>query len=1848
MNFFNKTLILLSTLLLLSWGAHSQQFKENGSLWSDIGEKLIPQSGKRYITPTKYRTVKLNVATMRDILYAAPMEFTPVAQMTKTYLELPMPDGSMQTFDIVESPIMAPELAEKFPEISTYAGYGVDNPSWYVRFDLTPQGFHAMILIPGESTVFIDPYSFGGGDITHYISYFRTDFVSSVPKIMECGVTEYYDHGRNNPLPDLKAAYGTCELRTYRLAVAATGEYTQFHGGTVALALAAQNTTMNRVNGLYEKDMAIRMNIIANNNLIIYTNAATDPYTNNDGATMLNQNQTNLTNVIGGANYDIGHVFSTGGGGIAQLASVCVSTGKARGVTGSPSPVGDPFDIDYVAHEMGHQFAANHTQNNGCNRNNATAMEPGSASTIMGYAGICAPNVQNNSDDYFHNISLQEIGAFITSTGHTCPVKTALSNSAPTVTVAATTVNVPRSTPFFLTANATDPNTSNVLTYCWEQMNNQTSTQPPVSTATGGPNFRTFDPTTNPTRYFPNLTALAANGPFTWEVLPSVTRTMNFRVAVRDNAPGGSCSASANVAVAVDGNSGPFEVTYPSATGIIWGGNTTQTVTWNVAGTTNTPVSCANVDILLSIDGGQNYTLVLANTPNDGTQSITVPNTPSTTCRIMVKCSNGYFFDISNNNFTITAATNDYTLTVNNTSVAVCQPNNAIYNISIGVIGTYNSPVTLSLSGLPAGASSNFSINPVTPAGTSDLTIGNIGAVAPGTYNMILTANSASGTKTVDLTLIISSTTPTATTLLTPANASIGNNNPVGFSWTAVSGSGISYIIQIASDAGFNNIVETNTLTTNSYLATSTLTGGATYYWRVTAITGCGSAPASTVFSFTMSTCTNFSSTNVPINISATGTPTVTSTLAISGLNGNITDVNVTNLVGTHTWINDLTVRLTSPASTVVTLFNRVCNNEDNFNVKFDDAATLTTLPCPPTSGLFYRPNQLLSGFNGQNGNGTWTLTIVDNADQDGGSLTGWSIQVCVATPSACAISSSASSQANVACFGGSTGSVTVAGSGGTAPYSYVWSNGRTTSSNTGLAAGTYTVTVSDAASCLTTQTITITQPAAALSTTQGATTNVSCFGQSNGSTSVTVSGGTSGYSYLWSNGRTTTNNTGLAAGTYTVTVTDANGCSSNRSITITQPSALSTTAGTTTNVACFGGTTGSTSVTVSGGTATYTYLWSNSRTTANITGLSAGTYTVTVTDANGCNTNRSITITQPSSALSSNLVSANNATCTTAGSIDITVSGGNSGYTYLWSNGATTQDLNGLSAGNYTVSITDAGGCTIVNGPISINSVGTPSASITSINNVSCNGSTNGSANISVSGGTPGYNFLWNNGASTQNINGLAAGNYSVTVTDAAGCVATIATVAVTQPAVLSSAPTSTGASCAGNDGTATAAVTGGTAPYTIAWSNGGNGNSISGLVPGNYSLTVTDANVCVTSASVNVANNCSACFINTSFVVNATLCNTSCNGYAEITPLSGTAPFTYSWNDSGSGAVRNDLCAAVYTVTITDNNGCNNIQTLTITEPSMLTASANSTATACVANSGTASATVGGGTAPYSYFWSNGNVNSTQSGLSSGNYTVTVTDANGCVQTAQTNISIPASASLSASASPASCYGLSNASISLNVSGGTAPYSFNWSNGANTQNVNNIPAGIYSVTVTDANSCAGTSTVTVSEPAALSSSATFINSSGTNDGSIDLSVTGGTAPYSFVWNNAATTEDLNGLAAGTYNVTVTDANGCQTTQSVTLIIVAIEGIETVEQFVVMPNPSNGEFTIQVDLAMLQNLKVELVDVLGRSLRVWNFSETDQLRIPVDISEQAGGMYLVILRTEDGKLMTRKVSVTK
>ncbi|MBC7912239.1 MAG: carboxypeptidase regulatory-like domain-containing protein [Pyrinomonadaceae bacterium] len=682
--------------------------RSSDGIWRKIEEAVIERKGERQIVPASYLTLRLNREALLRVLNQAPKEFSAAAKEVEVIMTLPMPDGTFQRFRIEESPIMEPELAAKFPEIKTYKGQGLDDPTATTRFDLTPQGFHAIVL-SAKTTVYVDPYA--KGDTENYITYDK-QAARRNGESFECLVNE------NNYFPSFMPSQPEPEvtngatLKTYRLALAATGEYTTFHGGTVALGQAAIVTAMNRVNGIYEREVSIRMALVSNNNLIVYTNPSTDPYSNTNPTLLLTQNQANLDAVIGTANYDIGHVFSTGGGGVATLNSPCNAATKARGETGLPSPTGDVFWVDFVAHEMGHQWGGNHTFNGttdncvGGNRNASTAYEPGSGSTIQGYAGICgAEDLQPNSNDYFHVVSLEEIVAYITTgAGNNCDAPTATGNSIPTVNGGAD-FNIPANTPFTLTATASDAN-GDALTYDWEQYD-LGAAGPPNTDNGARPIFRSYSPTTSPSRTFPSLQYILNNanvppttsgscpsGPcLTGESLASFSpgRNLTFQVTVRDNRAGGGGINTDTVEVNTTNTGAAFAVTAPN-TVTTWNGGLAQTVTWNVAGTTAAPISAANVRITLSTDGGNTFPTVLsASTPNDGSQSVLVPATSTATARVKVEAVGNIFFDISNVNFAIDSVTSAPANLGGRVTNASGQP---VGGVSISLLNT-NSSATL-------------------------------------------------------------------------------------------------------------------------------------------------------------------------------------------------------------------------------------------------------------------------------------------------------------------------------------------------------------------------------------------------------------------------------------------------------------------------------------------------------------------------------------------------------------------------------------------------------------------------------------------------------------------------------------------------------------------------------------------------------------------------------------------------------------------------------------------------------------------------------------------------------------------------------------------------------------------------------------------------------------------------------------------------------------------------------------------------------------------------------------------------------------------------------------------------
>ncbi len=650
---------LLLLLFLCCAAAHAQSVDAPLQPWVRLSAGAAPVAAPQ-LRPAHFASFRADEGLLKAWLYSLSTD-----RREARLLLIPTSGSGERLFRVWQTPVMEASLGARYPGIRTFTATAVDAPGVTAKINWDDRGFRAMIYEAGK-TAFIDPYGAGAPGL--YIAYYKRDYRRPSGSGMDCGVAdagEALDDPGLDELEGLTAAktHGTVQ-RTYRLALACTGEYAVAVAGpspTKADVLAAMVTSINRVNGVYETELAVTLQLIANTDTLINLDASTDPYDNFSGSVMLGQNQTTIDARAGNTAYDIGHVFSTGGGGVASLNSVCDNSDKARGVTGGASPVGDPFDIDYVAHEMGHQFNANHTFNSNqgsCSgappRSNSNAYEPGSGTTIMAYAGICgADDTQPNSDPFFHARSLFVISNYITNTasGGSCPVSTTLANVPPLVPALPTGYAIPYRTPFELEApEATDAD-HDVLTYSWEQYNRGDYGAEVLDTSlVRAPLFRSFPPDAGRVRVFPALPKVVTNvDRYVGEQLPDTTRRLTFRLTVRDELDGiGAFNFSDDSTVLnVIETGAPFEVTSQGLP-VAYTGNTAQTVTWNVAGTDAAPIAAPTVDIFFSLDSGYTYPYTLVSgTPNDGSAVVLIPNVATTAGRIKVKGAGNVFFDLN-------------------------------------------------------------------------------------------------------------------------------------------------------------------------------------------------------------------------------------------------------------------------------------------------------------------------------------------------------------------------------------------------------------------------------------------------------------------------------------------------------------------------------------------------------------------------------------------------------------------------------------------------------------------------------------------------------------------------------------------------------------------------------------------------------------------------------------------------------------------------------------------------------------------------------------------------------------------------------------------------------------------------------------------------------------------------------------------------------------------------------------------------------------------------------------------------------------------------------------------------
>jgi hypothetical protein len=845
-------LFLVSILIFNVGNVHSQEIWTKVQKSDYLVQKKEIYQKKNF--PSNYEIISLNLNAFSTNLKRSTFN-------QKEIIELPNPDGSFARYSLKETSNFEDKLQAKFPNIKSYSAQGIDDPTAVAKISVGTDGFHAVIFSGKQETIYIDPYSKDNKD---YIIYKRSS-LSKIDEDFKCQVEE--SAKQEVFTQDFARNANDGKLRTFRLALACSAEYAQFHLGATqqnisdtatdevkkAAVLSAMNTSVTRINGVFEKDVSVKLILVADNDKIIFLNTATDGITDGTPDTMIDEVQTICDTKIGNANYDIGHVFSIGGDGLAGLGVVCISGQKARGVTGRSQPVGDPYDIDFVIHELGHQFGATHTQNNDCNRTSSTAVEPGSGSTIMGYAGICSPNVQEgnangNSDDYFHAVSITQMWNTIQSSA-SCGVVTNTNNKAP-VANAGLDYSIPKSTPFKLKGTATDEDGVSSLTYNWEQLDKETATMPPVSSSTTGPMFRSLPSKVSSIRYMPALaTVVSGSTSSKWEVVPSVARELNFSLVVRDNNAGGGSSARDDLKLTIT-DAAAFKVTSQNTAETVSSGQTIA-VTWNKGTTDVAPIECKNVNIKLSIDGGITFPITLkTNTPNDGSESLIVPDNATNNARIMVEAADNIFYNVNTSAFIIASSTPTFLISDKSGEQSVCNTaaQSISYNLDFDFINGFTETATLSATGNPPGSTISFSTSTIAADGTVTLTISDLEDTEAKSYNINVVGTSASVTQNIDLVLKVRSSVFNTLTLSAPTNGTTGVSITETLTWIQDSNAS-SYDVEIASDSGFSTLVSSGNVAGNSFKVTN-LSGETQYYWRVKPKNDCGEGSFSAVFGF--------------------------------------------------------------------------------------------------------------------------------------------------------------------------------------------------------------------------------------------------------------------------------------------------------------------------------------------------------------------------------------------------------------------------------------------------------------------------------------------------------------------------------------------------------------------------------------------------------------------------------------------------------------------------------------------------------------------------------------------------------------------------------------------------------------------------------------------------------------------------------------------------------------------------------------------------------------------------------------------------------------------------------------
>lgn len=988
--------------------------------WRDISvDPGLSRSDDGTVRIEDFRSVVVDMPAFKAILANAPEEGKSAGR-SQVELTFPLPNGETENFQVIRSSLMAPRLAAKYPNIQSFRLVGTERANSSGRITYGTNGLSG-ILRTRAGEVFIDALSIEGDGL--YRVYFGRDVMmeSTTSMALDCGfdpemlpedlVVDEWEAER--PVSGGRSNAEAVDVRVYSLALACTGEYAQSHGGTLESVLSSFNEAVSLLTEIYERELSIRFMLIEEVEKLIWLDAQFDPFTNaNGGVALLSQISDAFTTdaKITLSSFDVGHLFTgncTDVGGVAS-GRAC-NFGRERGVTCHSSSNVNTMVRRIMAHEIGHQFSASHSFTNCPPSQGAVvsgkAVEPGSGSTIMSYAGLCGnQNISNDNDAYFHVQSLAEIITYSREgTGRTCATRISIDNTEPVVDFDYNDgFFIPVSTPFQLSGSASDLEDED-LTYCWEQFD-----VGPLSVlgdpSGNTPLFRSFSPGENTTRIFPRMEDIVTGIPNRNEQIPDYGRDLTFRLTARDNHTGGGAVSWKEVSFRTTETAGPFTVTSPASDRPMWEAGTYQQVSWDVANTDQDPVNCNYVNILLSTDGGYNYPYVLAwGVPNTGSAMVPVPNIETLAARVKVEANDNVFFNISSQNFRITAPTNPgFTLMASQNSQNICLPDLVNVNLETqGFLG-FNEDIQFELmEGLPNDAAYDFSPEVVKPGETSTLRIDIPDRNNTGLYEVKLRALVA-GRDTVEQTLYLNLTSNdfSDVAILEPMNGENGIGLTTVLAWTA-SDNASKYEVELASNPKFEDpyLVDAAVLDegTMEFEPNGILDENTLYFWRLRPSNECGEGASLPVNTFHTENlvCTGFTSSDTPVVIPGSGLPTKESVITVD-FDGTISDLNIPIIQGNYQPVSSLRLSLTSPSGTEVILFDGNCGNTTDLKVGFDDQAP-DTLSCPPDDGIVFQPLNPLAVFIGESTRGDWTLKVqVINTGFGGvGNIGEWKLEFC-------------------------------------------------------------------------------------------------------------------------------------------------------------------------------------------------------------------------------------------------------------------------------------------------------------------------------------------------------------------------------------------------------------------------------------------------------------------------------------------------------------------------------------------------------------------------------------------------------------------------------------------------------------------------------------------------------------------------------------------------------------------------------------------------------------------------------------------------------------------------------------